>query len=77
MLNIFKRVTNRRLKMEEFLNGETAVMIATFLAGVFVTALTWGATALVKSFKASSNKLDDALIPVLEAIARIEEQVKK
>jgi len=63
--------------MEEFLNSEAAVTVATFLAGVFVTAITWGAAALVKSFKASSNKLDDALIPVLEAIADLKEQVKK
>lgn len=54
--------------MEEFLKSDTAVIIATFLAGVFTTALAWATTALVKSFKASSNKIDDAFIPILETL---------
>jgi hypothetical protein len=54
--------------MEDFLNSETATMIATFLAGVIATGLAWGSTALIKSFKASSNKVDDAFIPLLETL---------
>ena len=54
--------------MEEFIKSDAAVMVATFLAGVVATALAWGTTALIKSFKASSNKLDDAFIPILETL---------
>lgn len=54
--------------MEEFLNTETATFLATFLAGMLATGVAWGATALIKKFKASSNKLDDAFIPLLETL---------
>lgn len=54
--------------MEDFLNTETAAMIATFVAGVVATGLAWGSTALIKSFKASSNKVDDAFVPLLETL---------
>lgn len=63
--------------MEEFLNSELAMTLATFIAGMLVTGITWGASALAKSFKESSNKLDDKLIPLMEAIAEIKEKLDK
>lgn len=54
--------------MNDFLNSDIAVTIATFLAGALATGIAWGSSALIKKFKASSNKLDDSLIPLLETL---------
>lgn len=54
--------------MTDFLTSDLALTIATFLAGIIATLITLGTSALIKSFKSSSNKLDDAFIPVLEEI---------
>lgn len=55
--------------MEELLNSDIVTTGAGFVAGLLTAGLAFGARALIKSFKDSSNKLDDALIPLLESIA--------
>ena len=54
--------------MDDFLNSDMAISVASFLLGVLLTGLAWGAEKLISSFKKSSNKLDDVLIPLLEVI---------
>lgn len=55
--------------MDSILSSEIVVQIVIFIAGILTSALVLGARALAESFKKSSNKLDDAFIPLLERIA--------
>lgn len=55
--------------MSDFLTSDLAVTLAVYLAGFLTLGIVWGSKALIVSFKASSNKVDDTLIPLLEKIA--------
>lgn len=54
--------------MEELLNSETALVIGGFIAGIATTLIVKGLDALIENIKDSSNKLDDAALPILEDI---------
>lgn len=54
--------------MEEFLNSDIAIAIAGAITALVAMGLLKGVNALIKSFKDSSNKLDDQAIPLLESI---------
>ena len=51
---------------EDLLTSEVVGQIALFLSGALVTGLIWFSARLRKSFKESSNKFDDILIPALD-----------
>ncbi len=57
-------------------NQEFLAFAATFVAGAVATGLAWGATALISKFKKSSNKIDDAFIPLLETLNNAIEGLK-
>lgn len=62
--------------MEDILNSELVLQIVIFLAGLLSAGIVLGSRALIESFKKSSNKLDDQLIPLLEQVAAALEEKK-
>ena len=54
--------------MEDILNSEWALGIATFVLGYAVAFLSRGLSALIAKIEGSPNKLDDLLLPLLNDI---------
>lgn len=55
--------------MESLLDNQFVIDAAIFFAGLLSAGIVLGAKYLAESFRKSSNKLDDVLIPALERIA--------
>jgi hypothetical protein len=54
--------------MDQFLQSEILTTVATFMAGMLAVLMVQGLNALISGIKNSGNKVDDALLPVLEAV---------
>lgn len=67
--------------IEDILSNQAFYEVIVFLSGVLLTGLVWGAAKLKSSFEKSSNKYDDLLIPILDALGSLDkkqdEQTKK